>query len=392
LVRGKISGAVVILGSATPAIETFYNAKQGKYCYVKLPSRVQARPMPHVKLVDMRNTVGTAGRRLLSQELETAIRLRLDRKEQVLILINRRGYSSFVLCRSCGLTIQCKNCSISLAYHQSLNRMLCHYCGHQQAVPRHCPSCNSEYLYFLGEGTEKIEAFLAKVFPSARISRLDRDAAQLKHARTRILQEFQRQEVDILVGTQMISKGHDFPNVTLVGILSADHSLSLPDFRSAERTFHLLTQMSGRAGRGDLPGEVLIQTYYPEHYCLKYVTQHDFEGFYEKEIKFRKLMHYPPFGCLAGIQVRARSLNEAVNLADKLGGLFRQFGKDRIRILGPAQAPLARIKSEYRFQIVLKSSNRSVLNGVLKRCVREGEQLGLDLRGVHLDVDPQNLL
>jgi primosomal protein N' (replication factor Y) len=392
LVRGKMVGALVVLGSATPAVETSYHAKNGKYRYLQLSSRVQDRPMPKVRLINMRSEFASTGRSVFSSDLETAIRSRLDRKEQVLILLNRRGYSASVLCRSCGQSIQCRNCSISLAFHRSRNSLLCHYCGYQQKVPARCPSCSSEYLYFLGEGTEKIEGLLAKMSPDARLSRLDRDTAQRKHARTRILRDFQKQEIDILVGTQMISKGHDFPNVTLVGILSADNSLAFPDFRSAERTFHLLTQMSGRAGRGDLPGEVLIQTYYPEHYCLKFVTQHDYEGFYEKEIRFRRFMHYPPFSALAMIQARDKNLEVAANAINQVVRLLKPLVNDRLRVLGPALAPLAKLKSEHRFQIILKSESRKLLNTILRECLSEAERQGINLRGVHIDVDPVSLM
>ena len=392
LVRGKMNGALVVLGSATPAIETFYHAKSGKYRYLRLSARVQERPMPKVKLVDMRSEFALEHRSVVSRELETAIRERLERKEQVLVLINRRGYSAFLLCRSCGQNLQCRNCSISLAFHKSRNGLLCHYCGFQQKVPTHCPSCQSEYLYFLGEGTEKIETLLAETFPDVRLARLDRDTAQRKNARSQILGGFQKREVDLLVGTQMISKGHDFPHVTLVGILSADQSLAFPDFRSAERTFHLLTQMSGRAGRGELPGEVLIQTYYPEHYCLKFVTGHDYDGFYEKEIRFRRFMHYPPFVALAVIQARDKHLEAAADTINRMGKLLREFGKEQVRILGPALAPLARIKSEYRFQIILKSASRKMLNAVLKQCLAEAERQDIDLRRVHIDIDPVSLM
>ncbi len=392
LVRGRMAGALVILGSATPAIESFYHARNGKYQYLRLASRVQDRPMPRIRLVDMRTEFASSGRSVVSSELETAIRNRLAQKEQILILLNRRGYSACMLCRSCGQNIQCQNCSIPLVYHKSKNRLLCHYCGYQQKIPNKCPSCNSEYLYFLGEGTEKIETLLAERFPGVRLSRLDRDTAQRKNARSQILSDFQRHEVDILVGTQMISKGHDFPNVTLVGILSADNSLAFPDFRSAERTFHLLTQMSGRAGRGDLPGEVLIQTFFPEHYCLKYVLQHDYEGFYEKEVKFRRFMHYPPFSGLAVVQARDKSLDAAARAINQAAKLLRSVVNDRTRLLGPTLAPLARIKSEHRFQIIIKSENRKHLNTILKGCLAEAERLGVDLRRVHIDVDPVNLM
>jgi primosomal protein N' (replication factor Y) len=393
LVRGKMSNALVVLGSATPAVETFYNARSGKYQYLCLSSRVHSRPLPEVKLVDMRKDfLESEKRSVLSRDLSQAIQDRLDRHEQILILLNRRGFSAFVLCRSCGQNIQCKNCSISLTYHKNRNILLCHYCAYAQRVPKQCPRCGSQHLYFLGEGTEKAEALLRKSFPAARISRLDRDTAQKKNAHTWILTQFQKQEVDILLGTQMISKGHDFPHVTLVGILSADHSLSFPDFHSAERTFQLLSQMSGRAGRGELAGEVLIQTYYPEHYCLKFVTLHDYVGFYEKEIRFRQFMHYPPFTTLANILVRDKSLDSATRNINCLGNLLTQCAEPSMRILGPTLSPLAKIKQEHRFQLIVKSKSRTRLREVLRECLRKAGEQGLEFRKVHIDIDPVSLM
>jgi primosomal protein N' (replication factor Y) len=324
--------------------------------------------------------------------LSHAIQDRLDRKEQVLILLNRRGFSASVLCRSCGQNVQCKNCSISLTYHRTKNFLLCHYCAYAQKVPKQCPRCGSEHLYFLGEGTEKAEVILEKMFPKARVSRLDRDTTQKKNAHSRILHEFQKQEADILLGTQMISKGHDFPHVTLVGILSADHSLAFPDFHSAERTFQLLSQMSGRAGRGALPGEVLIQTFHPEHYCLKFVTLHDYVGFYEKEIRFRQFMHYPPFSALANILVRDKNLEAAARTINLFSNLLLECGGADMKILGPTLSPLAKIKLEHRFQLIIKSKSRAKLKEVLKKSIQLGVQRGLELRKVHLDIDPVSLM
>jgi len=393
LVRGKMSEALVVLGSATPAVETFYNARSGKYRYLCLPARVYSRPLPEVKLVDMRRDFAESKKRsVLSQDLRQAIQDRLDRNEQILILLNRRGFSAFVLCRSCGQNIQCKNCSISLTYHKIRNVLLCHYCAYAQTVPKQCPRCGSEHLYFLGEGTEKAEVILERMFPKARVSRLDRDTAQKKNAHSRILSEFQKQEADILLGTQMISKGHDFPNVTLVGILSADHSLAFPDFHSAERTFQLLSQMSGRAGRGELAGEVLIQTFYPEHYCLKFVTLHDYVGFYEKEIRFRQFMHYPPFSALARILVRDRNLDAAAATINLVSNLLVECGGEDMKVLGPTLSPLAKIKQEHRFQIIIKSKSRARLKAVLKKSIQLGAQRGLELRNVHVDIDPVSLM
>ena len=393
LVRGKQENAVVILGSATPSVETFYNAKNGKYQYLRLASRVQDRPLPDVTLVDMREEFKTGGKKpTLSSVLKEQIQARLARKEQTLVLLNRRGYSASVLCRHCGQSIRCRNCSITLTYHKSKNGLVCHYCSYEQAVPGNCPACGSEHLYFLGEGTEKIEVILDKIFPQARIARLDRDTARKKNAHLKILRQVQTGEIDILTGTQMISKGHDFHQVTLVGILSADSMLSLPDFRSAERTFQLFTQMSGRAGRGELTGQVLIQTYFPEHYCLRFVRKHDYEGFFEKELKFRKLMHYPPFTAMANILSRDRNLDRAVRLINSFAEVLSGLATADTRILGPALSPLARLKNEHRYQILIKARNRQTLKALLQRSLAQGEKQGIDFRRLQIDIDPIDLM
>jgi len=393
LVRGKLAGALVILGSATPAVETFHNARSGKYRYLRMKSRVQSRPLPEVTLVDMREEFKTSGKpAVFSGTLQAQVAQRLERKEQVLVLLNRRGFSASVLCRSCGQNIQCRNCSISLTFHRAASRLVCHYCSYEQRVPKLCPRCSSEHLYFQGDGTEKVEALLEKLFPKARIARLDRDTVQRKNAHAAILRRFQNGETDILAGTQMISKGHDFHNVTLAAILSADSSLSFPDFRCAERTFHLLSQMSGRPGRGELPGQVLIQTFHPEHYCLKLVAQHDYEGFFEKEIRFRKMMHYPPFTSLANLLVRDRDLDKAAHLINGIGKIVQKLAAGQMRLLGPALSPLAKLKSEHRFQLLIKARTRQQLREVLKQSLRLAEEEGLETSKIHVDIDPQNIM
>jgi primosomal protein N' (replication factor Y) len=393
LVRGKLARALVVLGSATPGVETFHNARSGKYRYLRMMSRVQSRPLPEVTLVDMREEFKASGKpALLSSVLQAQVAQRLERKEQVLVLLNRRGFSASVLCRSCGQNIQCRNCSISLTFHRAASRLVCHYCSYEQRVPQLCPRCSSEHLYFQGEGTEKVEVLLEKLFPKARIARLDRDTAQRKNAHTTILRRFQNGETDILAGTQMISKGHDFHNVTLAAILSADSSLSFPDFRCAERTFHLLSQMSGRPGRGDLPGQVLIQTFHPEHYCLKLVAQHDYDGFFEKEIRFRKMMHYPPFTSLANLLVRDRNLDKAAHLINSIGKIVQKLAAGQMRLLGPALSPLAKLKGEHRFQLLIKARTRQQLREVLKESLRLAEKEGLETSKLHIDIDPQNIM
>ncbi len=393
IVRGKQAGAVVVLGSATPSVETFHHSREGKYGYLRMAARIHSRPLPETRLVDMRADFKTTSRKTpLSAELSAAIGDRLERQEQILVLLNRRGYAAHVLCRSCGENIQCRFCSIAMAYHKIRKALVCHYCGYWQRVPQKCPACHSKYLYFMGEGTERVEGLLKEAFPEARVDRLDRDAARRKDAHRQILSRFRQRKTDILTGTQMISKGHDFPFVTLVGVVSADHSLSFPDFRAAERTFQLLTQVSGRAGRGELPGEVLIQSYCPEHYCFRFVTSHDYEGFYEKEIQFRRFMHYPPFTALALILVRDKKLAAATETISRFAELLQGARGPQTRILGPTQSPLPRIRSEHRFQLLIKSRSRSRLQALLRKTLHQARTSGLDLRRIHIDIDPIDLM
>lgn len=393
IVRGKQAGAVVVLGSATPSVETFHHSQDGKYGYLRMAARIHSRPLPETRLVDMRADFKTTNRQSsLSAELGAAIGDRLEKQEQILILINRRGYAVHVLCRSCGENIQCRFCSIAMAYHKIRRALVCHYCDYSQRVPRQCPDCHSQHLYFMGEGTEKVEGLLKDAFPQARVARLDRDAARKKDAHRHILSRFRQRKTDILTGTQMISKGHDFPFVTLVGVVSADHALSFPDFRAAERTFQLLSQVSGRAGRGELPGEVLIQSYCPQHYCFRFVTSHDYQGFYEKEIQFRRFMHYPPFTALALVLVRDRNPAAATETIGRFAELLQGARGPQTRILGPAQSPLARIRSEHRFQLLIKSRSRSQLQALLRKALHQAQTQGLDLRRIHIDIDPVNLL
>jgi primosomal protein N' (replication factor Y) (superfamily II helicase) len=295
------------------------------------------------------------------------------------------------MCRSCGAAVQCVNCSISMTFHKKRNQLACHYCGSTRAVPTVCPKCDSEHIYFFGEGSEQLEEVLRKEFPEARIARLDRDTARTKRAYQQILSAFADGRLDILVGTQMVAKGHDFQRVTLVGVVAADALLSLPDFRAAERTFQLLTQVAGRAGRGELPGTVLVQTYYPEHYAIQDAVKQDFAAYFEREVHFRKMMAYPPFTALANLIVRDRKIENAIRWSRKLGEYFAPHEAMGIKVLGPAAAPLARLKSEYRFQFLLKSPKRGLLtaalSGALDFCARQ------EIPGTAIlaDVDPVSL-
>ena len=310
----------------------------------------------------------------------------------MLLLRNRRGYANFLLCRKCGAAVQCADCSISLAFHRGRGRLLCHYCGYARGVPNSCEKCGSEHLYYVGEGSEKVEEVVRRTFPAARVARLDRDTAAGRGQAERILRRFVRGELDILVGTQMIAKGHDFQGVSLVGVLSADSILGLPDFRAAERTFQLLTQVAGRAGRGELPGRVLVQTYYPDHYAIRFGAAQDYEQFYEQEMRFRRLLRYPPFTALANVVVRQRKLDAAIRTARQLQEFFQQRSVPNLRVLGPAPAPIARLKKDYRFQFLLKSPDRSALQQLLQAMADYARQKQIAPGAVLVDVDPLSLL
>lgn len=395
VVRARLSRALVVLGSATPSLESYANAENGKYHLLTLSERVGRRPLASVEIVDMREEFRQTHTQVpISRRLREEVEAQLESGKQTMFLLNRRGYSWFLLCRSCGQTERCLNCSISLTYHRRENRLICHYCGYQAPVPARCRSCDSEYIYYVGEGTEKLEQKLAEMFPSARVARLDRDAARRPGQYLKILSDFRDGKIDILVGTQLIAKGHDFPGVTLVGIVSADTSLSLPDFRAAERTFQLLTQAAGRAGRGESPGRVLVQTFYPQHYAIRFAAEQDYSKFFSKELHFRKVMHYPPAAALADVVVEDKKLEHAARMAAEVGKFFEKLNDLRkgIRILGPGPAPLARIEGYYRIQFLLKSSSRAKLNALLRRLAEGSEDWGVPSHALTIDMDPVNLM
>jgi primosomal protein N' (replication factor Y) len=390
--RARLENAVVLLGSATPSLETFHNARAEKYRLLTLSSRVQSRPLAEVRIVDLREEFRREHRAPpVSEALRAAIALRLEEGTQAMVLINRRGYSWSMLCRSCGSVMQCQNCSIALTYHKSRQRLECHYCGYSIRPPKECPKCHAEYLYFVGDGAERVDEYLHEHFPKARIARLDRDTVRTKREYQQVLGAFANGELDILVGTQMVAKGHDFHRVTLVGVVAADQALGRPDFRAAERTFQLLTQVAGRAGRGDLSGEVLVETYYPEHYAIQYAVQQDYVSFYEKEAQFRRMLHYPPFTALATVLVRDRKIENAIRWSRALGDYFAPFDERGVKILGPAAAPLARLRKEYRFQFVLKSPHRAALGNALSGCLDFCASKEIPETAVIVDVDPTSL-
>ena len=393
IVRAKLENATALLGSATPSLETYHNAANGKYELLTMSTRVENRSLAAVEIVDLRMDFQHTHRTSpISKALADGIAECLQFQTQALVLINRRGYSWSVLCRSCGASVQCANCSISMTYHKNRNRLECHYCGSLQAVPMVCPKCDSKYVYFFGEGSEHLEERLRKEFPGARIARLDRDTARTKQQYQETLGAFAGGALDILVGTQMLAKGHDFQKVTLVGVISADGSLSLPDFRSAERTFQLLTQVAGRAGRGELPGRVLIQTYYPEHYAIQDAVRQDYVSFYERELHYRRMMAYPPFASLANVIVRDTRCENAIQWSRKLSEYFSPHDGKGARILGPASAPLARLKKEHRYQFLLKSPKRSLLTKLLSGALEFCDANEIPGTAVIVDMDPLSLL
>jgi primosomal protein N' (replication factor Y) len=388
VMRAKMAGAVVVLGSATPSLESYYNAKKNKYALVELPDRVEKRPLPEVEIVDMRQEFQETGQeQVISRKLAEEIRERLAKKEQVMVLLNRRGYSPVVLCRACGKTLQCKNCAVSMTHHKRERKMECHYCGHLERIPDKCTHCGSDYVYFVGTGSEKLEELLHGMFPQARIGRLDRDTVRGREDFEHALNALNEGALDMLVGTQMIAKGHDIHGVTLVGVVGADMALGLPDFRAAERTFQLLTQVAGRAGRGQTPGKVVLQTYFQDHYAVQFAARHDFAGFYEKELQFRAWMHYPPYSAIANVLIRSEKLDEALTWSGELGRWFEKTRHEGIRVLGPAAAPITRLKRDYRYHFILKSPSREKMNALLRAMLAEAAARKIPRTQVIVDVD-----
>ena len=403
VMRAKFLGIPVVLGSATPSLESWANAEKGRYTLIEMRQRVANRPLPAVELVDMRSEFQQTGQeQLFSRRLLEETQSTLDRNEQAIILLNRRGYSFVVMCRSCGDKIQCENCSISMTYHKHLNedasiaspgeRLQCHYCGFRRAVPKTCPTCQSEHLYYLGAGSQQGEERLEQLFPNARIGRMDRDTVRGRMDMERLLGRLHAGEINLLVGTQMIAKGHDIHGVTLVGVVGADFALGLPDFRAAERTFQLFTQVSGRAGRGNLPGKVLVQTYHPDHYAIQFAANHDYVGFAAKELQYRRWMHYPPFAVLANIIIQSTKLEEAAAWSTTLGKWFQSTPLDKIRVLGPAAAPISRIKRIYRFHFILKAEQRNTLSRTIRAMLAIADAHGIPRRNILVDVDAIHLM
>ncbi|MBC1542637.1 primosomal protein N' [Listeria seeligeri] len=382
----------VVLGSATPSLESFARAKKGVYTLIELPSRVNDRAMPEVNVVDMREELRKENRTEFSTELLEKIKDRIAKKEQTVLMLNRRGYSSFVMCRDCGYVVECPNCDISQTYHQASNKMKCHYCGHEEPVPQKCPSCEGEHIRYFGTGTQKVEESLTKLIPEARVIRMDVDTTRTKGAHEKLLRSFRNHEADILLGTQMIAKGLDFPDITLVGVLNADTMLHLPDFRASERTFQLLTQVSGRAGRHERTGEVVVQSYNPEHYSIEFAKKHDFIGFYHHEMQLRKMGAYPPFYYLTMINVSDENEMKAIRTIQEMANFLRgKLGPEAV-ILGPVPSTIARIKNKYRYQCIIKYKIEPNLKQELKTLIthyQKDQQKGLT---INIDVQPYVLM
>jgi primosomal protein N' (replication factor Y) len=353
--RGMLNQATVVLGSATPSLESYYNTERKKYRLLEMPERISGIRLPKVHVVDMRHEKKTS--RVFSQLLMAKIGQRLKRREQVILLQNRRGYAAFFQCMACGFIARCPHCEISLTYHAYNRKLQCHYCSYMRDVPDHCPNCHSDRIIYKGVGTQKIAEELRRIFPQSRFMRMDLDTTSGKNAHDRILHSFQEESCDILLGTQMIAKGLDFEKVTLVGVISADIGLSLPDFRAGEKVFQLLTQVAGRAGRREKVGEVVIQTYQFTHYAIQYAKAHDYMGFYREEMRYRKSMQYPPFVRLVNLNISGNDLSKTITAAREIGQILRRSAKKYYTVIGPAPAPISKLKNRYRWQIFVKLDN-----------------------------------
>ncbi len=392
--RAKMAGAAVVLGSATPSLDSFYKAKQGEYTLLRLEKRIEEKPLPKCEIIDLREELKQGNRSILSGRLQKLMAERLKQHQQIMLFINRRGMAGFVSCRACGHVVKCPHCDVSLSQHNN-GRMVCHYCGYEEPVPKVCPACGSKYISGFKAGTQKIEEIVKKKFPEARVLRMDFDTTRNKAGYEKILSSFANQEADILIGTQMIVKGHDFPNVTLVGVLAADLSLYVSDFHAAERTFQLLTQAAGRAGRGRLPGEVVVQTYSPEHDCIKLAAQQDYDKFYQTEIECRKLMKYPPCGHMMVMLVASGDEMTALLSAELLGKKVRQAKENGklsgLSVIGPANATVAKVKDIYKKVIYFKHEDYQELvkiKDVLEKFVNSHREFAKVT--IQFDFNPMN--
>ena len=384
------NSGLLVMGSATPSIESYYEAENGRINLVHIGKRVDDRKLPAVKIIDMRDELKNGNKSMFSQDLYNAISENLEKKEQTLLFLNRRGFSTFVSCRSCGYVMKCKNCDVTLTYHANINKLKCHYCGNQIEVPTVCPKCGSKYIKYFGAGTEKIENEVKRLFNNARVLRMDMDTTRKKGDHEKIYNAFKEHKADILIGTQMISKGMDFKDVTLVGVIAADTSLNLPDFRSAERTFQLITQVSGRAGRGDLKGKVIVQTYEPDHYSIQLAKMQDYKAFYKKEIEIRKLLNNPPFTDILYILFTSDKEESIIETCNTVKFDLEKISKENnTEILGPVPCCLSKIKNTYRWHVIFKGNVREMVPSVdkilYKKCITHKVNYSID-------INPYNML
>ena len=391
--RVNRQGGILLLASATPDLESYYKAKTKEYTLLELTKRVYDRPLPQVEIVDMRLELSTGNKYVFSQKLHEQIQEVVGKKEQVMLFLNRRGHSTFVSCRSCGNVIKCNHCNITMTYHLNKNLLMCHYCGKNRQSPETCPECGSGYIRHFGDGTQKVEEEAKKLFPNAKIARMDMDTTSKKNSHEEILKKFGQGKIDILIGTQMIAKGHDFPGVTLVGIIAADNSLYMQDFRASERTFQLLTQVTGRAGRGDKLGNVIVQTYNPEHYCIEIASRQDYISFYNEEILLREQMNYPPFSHIFSVLISSDYEEETIRWANRLMEYYKFYNKTRdFELYGPIPAAISKIADIYRWRIIIKSKDRERLSSYGLYCINKLKELDKPSTiQIQSDIDPMML-
>ena len=385
-IRSKLNNAILIFGTATPSVELYYQAKLNKIKVFYLKERYNKSPLPFFNVIDLRDEYSFSKKYPVSSAIVERIQENLNKKEQVLVFLNRRGFSNYVFCKKCGYTFSCKNCNISLTYHKKNNKLICHYCDHSEELPKKCPKCNSTELSMAGAGTEKVELLLNDIFKDSKVARLDTDITRKKGALQKILKEFETGKIDILTGTQIISRGLNFPFVSLAVILFIDDMLNLPDFRTAENVFNLIVQVSGRAGRDKIPGEVYIQTFLPDHYAIKYATSYKFNMFYEKELKLRKELNYPPFVRLVRIIFSGEDLEKVIKVSEKISTTLKQENKN-IEILGPAPAPLTKLHKKFRYQLLIKTKKISSLKTLLRSLPHSVNKVLISI-----DIDPISLL
>ncbi|MBI4633504.1 MAG: primosomal protein N' [Deltaproteobacteria bacterium] len=395
IVKAQLTDATVVLGSATPGIQTYFNSKGEKYRYLSLTDRFEDRPLPHVEIVDMKKEREIKEQLpILSRSLEEELRQVLDHGNQALLFLNRRGFNTFMICSTCGHAFRCLNCELALTHHAGEGVLKCHYCDFTIKAPPLCPNCRDGRVKSYGVGTERLEEEVKRIFPTARVARMDSDTTARRGAHAKILHALHRQDIDVLVGTQMIAKGHDFPGITLVGVISADTSLNIPDFRAAERTFQLLTQVAGRSGRGDEPGKVIIQTFNPDHYAIMRAETHDYKGFYADELPLRRALLYPPFSRMVNLHFSSINRDRGLAAVENAGNIARKLAvktakKEDIEVIGPAEAPIAKIRNRHRWQLLLKGKNINSLHTLARDILSQVAAKGVDIR---VDVDPVSFM